>query len=167
MRVGRCGDPVELLADEPSPGLEDTGQPFQDVVALGEVDQDHASVDEIEPLLRHGISRDVVTVHVEIVVYQAVEEPSVDVGHDDAAHRADLRGEPACDRSPAASYFQAVPSRCEPPIQQVAPRAGIEERRERGESCRRIADRIHREISGWHEPTLGGGPLVTQVQKIQ
>ena len=143
-RIRRTRTAVEFFADEPASWFERRDQPSKNIITLGQMDQDHPGVHEIERSLRQWVASDVVAKDLETGEFQSLEESDIDVRDQDSSGVADALTEPPCNRSTATSDFQTVPAGHEAAIQQMAPSARVEDRGQGGEPCGGIADRIHR-----------------------
>src|SRR4029453_11869771 len=100
---------VEFFADEPASRLERRDQPLKNIITLGQMDQDHAGVHEIERSLRERVASDVVAKDLEARDVQSFEESDIDVRHHNPSGGADALTEPPRNRSPATSDLQTVP----------------------------------------------------------
>jgi hypothetical protein len=73
---------------------------------------------------------------------ELVEETRVDVGDDNAAGGADTLAEPASDRAPAASDFQAMPAAADTASLKMVDRSRVKQVRKRREAVTGLSRRI-------------------------
>ena len=143
------GRPVEVLDQQPAARADRGGERGQHPVALGQVLEHQAGVDEIEATDRKARAGEVGLDHLQALGLERREETGVGVQRGDAAGRADTFGECGGEASGPRAGIEALPARGEPEPLAQPQRARI---KEGSEAVEPVALRV----PGWVQESPAG-----------